>query len=188
MVRVPAAGTGADLLFTAAGTQGRAAIVVSVSVLPFALPAEVAAGDALGAMLRARDRGDRAVVEEFRTAAGHAAIGIRRIRRGAPADNGRLAFNTGQAQVLVVYRAAGALGVVSGACRHPGDLNATATLVAGLVARMTVTAGAAPGVASAAAGLAAPTGDRGPGEPGRGRDQRVQEHAADDAPRLGRHR
>ena len=70
-------------------------------------------------MLRARDRGDRAVVEEFQTAAGHPAIGIRRIRPGAPRENGRLAVNTGQAQVLVVYREAGALGVVSGACRNP---------------------------------------------------------------------
>ena len=155
MVRVPAAGTGADLLFTATDARngGDATIVVSVTVLPFALPPEVAASEALAAMLRARDRGDRAVVEEFQTAAGHPAIGIRRIRPGAPRENGRLAVNTGQAQVLVVYREAGALGVVSGACRHPRDLNATAALVAGLVARMTVTA-AAPAVAAAAPALA----------------------------------
>lgn len=150
LVRVPAAGTGADLLFTATDARngGHATIVVSVSVLPFALPPEVTAGEALAAMLRARDRGDRAVVEEFRTAAGHPAIGIRRIRPGAPRENGRLAVNTGQAQVLVVYREAGALGVVSGACRNPRELNATAALVAGLVARMTVTA-AAPAVTAA---------------------------------------
>ncbi|HEY5018625.1 MAG TPA: hypothetical protein VII59_17795 [Streptosporangiaceae bacterium] len=155
LVRVPAARTGADLLFTAADTRngGDATIVVSVTVLPFALPPEVSAGEALAAMLRARDRGDRAVVEEFSTAAGHPAIGIRRIRPGAPRENGRLAVNTGQAQVLVIYREAGALGVVSGACRNPRDLNATAALVAGLVARMTVTA-AAPGVAAAAPSLA----------------------------------
>ena len=155
LVRVPAAGTGADLLFTAAGAAdpagdgGGAAIVVSITVLPFELPPEVAAGEALGAMVRGRDRGDRAVVEEFRTTAGHPAIGIRRIRRGAPRADGRRAVSTGQAQALVVYRAAGALGVVTGACRHPADLNATAALVAGLVARMTVTA-AAPGSATAA--------------------------------------
>ena len=90
LVRVPAAGTGADLLFTAADTRngGDAAIVVSVTVLPFALPPGVTAGEALAAMLRARDRGDRAVVEEFRTAAGHPAIGIRRIRPGTPRENG----------------------------------------------------------------------------------------------------
>lgn len=82
------------------------------------------------------------MVEEFQTSAGHPAIGIRRIRPGAPRENGRLAVNTGQAQVLVVYREARALGVVSGACRDPRDLNATAALVAGLVARMTVTAAA----------------------------------------------
>lgn len=155
LVRVPASRTGADLLFTAADSRngGDATIVVSVTVLPFALPPEVTAGEALAAMLRARDRRDRAVVEEFLTAAGHPAIGIRRIRPGAPAENGRLAVKTGQAQVLVVYREAGALGVVSGACRNPRDLNATAALVAGLVARMTVTA-AAPGVAAAAPALA----------------------------------
>ena len=84
LVRVPAAGTGADLLFTAADARngGDTAIVVSVTVLPFALPAGVTAGEALAAMLRERDRGDRAVVEEFQTAAGHPAIGIRRIRPG----------------------------------------------------------------------------------------------------------
>ena len=153
LIRVPAAGTGADLLFTAAGDAGRAgdggaAIVVSITVLPFQLPPEVAPGDALGAMVRTRDRGDRAVVEEFRTAAGHPAIGIRRVRRGAPREDGRRAVSTGQAQALVVYRAVGALGVVTGACRSPADLNATAALVAGLVARMTVIA-AAPGSATA---------------------------------------
>ena len=155
MARVPAAGTGADLLFTATDARngGDATIVVSVTVLPFALPPGISAGEALAAMLRARDRGDRAVVEEFQTVAGHPAIGIRRIRPGAPRENGRLAVNTGQAQVLVVYREAGALGVVSGACRSPRDLNATAALVAGLVARMTVTA-AAPGCAAAAPALA----------------------------------
>jgi hypothetical protein len=154
LVRAPAAGTGADLLFTAAGDagpagDGGAAIVVSITVLPFQLPPEVAPGEALGAMVRARGRGDRAVVEEFQTAAGHPAIGIRRIRRGAPREDRRRAVSTGQAQALVVYRAAGALGVVTGACRNPADLNATAALVAGLVARMTVTA-AAPGSATAA--------------------------------------
>ena len=155
MVRVAAAGTGADLLFTATDARngGDATIVVSVTVLPFALPPGISASGALAAMLRARDRGDRAVVEEFQTAAGHPAIGIRRIRPGAPGENGRLAVNTGQAQVLVVYRQAGALGVVSGACRSPRDLNATAALVAGLVARMTVTA-AAPGITAAPPALA----------------------------------
>ena len=155
MVRVAAAGTGADLLFTATDARngGDATIVVSVTVLPFALPPGISAREALAAMLRARDRGDRAVVEEFQTAAGNRAIGIRRIRPGTPRENGRLAVNTGQAQVLVVYREAGALGVVSGACRSPRDLNATAALVAGLVARMTVTA-AAPAIAAAAPTLA----------------------------------
>jgi len=155
LVRVPAAETGADLLFTAADTRngGRATIVVSVTVLPFALPPGVTAAEALAAMLRERDRGDRAVVEEFQTAAGHPAIGIRRIRPGTPRENGRLAANTGQAQVLVVYHEPGALGVVSGACRDPRDLNATAALVAGLVARMRDTA-AASGHAAAAPTLA----------------------------------
>jgi hypothetical protein len=155
MVRVAAAGTGADLLFTATDARngGDATIVVSVTVLPFALPTGISAREALAAMLRARDRGDRAVVEEFQTVAGHPAIGIRRIRPGAPRENGRLAVNTGQAQVLVVYREAGALGVVSGACRSPRDLNATAALVTGLVARMMVN-GAAPGSAAPAQALA----------------------------------
>ena len=91
MVRVPAAGTGADLLFTATDARngGDATIVVSITVLPFALPPGISASEALAAMLRARDRGDRAVVEEFQTAAGHPAIGIRRIRAGAPRENGR---------------------------------------------------------------------------------------------------
>jgi hypothetical protein len=154
MVRVPAAGTGADLLFAAADTRngGAAAIVVSITVLPFELPPDVAAGEVVGSMLRARDRGDCAFVEEFSTRTGHYAVGIRRIRRGAPADNGGRAVHTGQAQVLVVYRELGALGVISGACRNPADLKATAILVAGLVARMTVTS--APAIAPPAPALA----------------------------------
>ena len=90
MVRVAAAGTGADLLFTATDARngGDATIVVSVTVLPFALPLGISASEALAAMLRARDRGDRAVVEEFQTVSGHPAIGIRRIRPGAPRENG----------------------------------------------------------------------------------------------------
>jgi hypothetical protein len=73
------------------------------------------------------------------------------MRATRPATSPAVAFRSRglrQAQVLVVYREVGALGVVSGACRNPRDLNATAGLVAGLVARMTVTA-VAPTVAAA---------------------------------------
>lgn len=148
MVSVPTDGTGADLIFTAAGAGCGydALIVVSVAVLPFEPPPQVAAGEVLGAMLRARDLESRAVVEEFSTKAGHPAIGIRRIRRAAPEENGWRAVNTGQAQALVIFGEAGALGVVTGACRNPGDLDATAARVAGIVARMTVRATTTTGV------------------------------------------
>ena len=176
MVRVSAAGTGADLLFTAAGVAewprperpagdgpaGEARATPGAATRRSWCRSPCCRSNCRRSRRRARrsapwsaggagDRGDRAVVEEFRTTAGHPAIGIRRIRRGAPREDGRRVFSTGQAQVLVVYRAAGALVVVSGACRRPADLNATAALVAGLVARMTVTAAAPVGATTAPA-------------------------------------
>ena len=49
-------------------------------------------------------------------------------------------MTTGQAQALVVFPGAGALGVVSAVCPDPADLDRAAALVTEIAARMTVTA------------------------------------------------
>lgn len=61
-------------------------------------------------------------------------------RRDAPRGT---QLTTGIAQALVIYPAPGALGIVSGICLSPDDLDPLAVLVAGVAARMTVTCAAA---------------------------------------------
>jgi hypothetical protein len=150
MVGLPADGSGADLVFTVAGARdGRDDfIVVSITVVPFDPPSRVAAHEVLAAMIRSRAPEKSALVEEFTTPAGCPAVGI---RRAATQEIGGRPVTSGQAQALVVYREPGALGVVSGACRHAADLDTTAVLVAGIAARMTVTAAATATPQSAAA-------------------------------------
>ena len=140
LVSLPADGSGADLIFAVAGTRdGRdAVVVVSITVTPFDPPPGVAAHEVLAAMLRSRAPEKSGLVEEFTTPAGCPAVGI---RRAATQEIGGRPVTSGQAQALVVYREPGALGVVSGACRRAADLDTTAVLVAGIAARMTVTAG-----------------------------------------------
>ena len=77
-----------------------------------------------------------AVIEEFRTPGGDPGVCLRcpvteRVR-------GR-DVTTWQAQALVAYPSAGALGVVSGVALDPADLDRAAALVAGIAAGMTVT-------------------------------------------------
>jgi hypothetical protein len=50
----------------------------------------------------------------------------------------------GLAQALVIYPGPGALGIVSGICLHPDDLDPAAVPVAGITARMTITRAALP--------------------------------------------
>jgi hypothetical protein len=48
-----------------------------------------------------------------------------------------------KAQALVIYPEPGALGIISGICLSPDDLDPLAVLVAGIAARMTITRAAA---------------------------------------------
>jgi hypothetical protein len=75
-------------------------------------------------------------VQEFTTSDGYAAVMFRGcVTRQVHGRD----VTTGQAQALVVYPGPGALGVVSGVCFHPDDLDRAADIVAGIAARMTVT-------------------------------------------------
>jgi hypothetical protein len=137
MASLPSEGTGADLIGVIRGVRnGRdTAIVIAITVAAFDPPAGVAADRVFRALPRARDPEGTALVEEFTTPAGDPAVGVRSTvtltLRGQ-------SVSVGQAQALVVYREAGALGVISGACCHADELDATAALVAGIAARMVV--------------------------------------------------
>jgi hypothetical protein len=117
---------------------GRTAVVlVSIAVTPCAPPAGVAVGEFLTAALRARHPASAGVVAEFATADGNPAVRV----SGTVIQqvNGR-PVTTGQAQALIVFPGAGALGVVSAVCPNTADLDRAAALVAGIAGQMTVTA------------------------------------------------
>jgi hypothetical protein len=119
-----------------------AAILVSITVTAFDPPPRVPPGEVLAAMLRARHPDGSApnasaLIEEFSTPDGNPAVGLRLI---STQEIRGQAVTTGQAQALVVFAGCGALAVVSGVCLHPDDLDRAAVLVAGIAARITVTA------------------------------------------------
>jgi hypothetical protein len=128
--------------FWSCPVDGRdAVILVSITVTAFdggrpAAGEAGTAGDILAARLRVRHPEATAVIEEFRTPGGDAAVCLRRpvTERVRGRD-----VTTWQAQALVAYPSAGALGVVSGVALDPADLDRAAGLVAEIAAGMTVT-------------------------------------------------
>lgn len=120
---------------TSTQVGGRDAVVlVSISVTAFQ-PGKPA-GDDLAARLRDRHAEGGACIEQFATEDGNPGVSVRRIV--TQQVNGR-DVTTGQAQALVVYPGAGALGVVSGIALDPADLGRAADLVTGIATGMTVT-------------------------------------------------
>ena len=115
-------------------------VLVSIAVTSFAPAPEVAPAEVLRAMLRARHAAGTAVIEELSTAEGNPAL---RIRCTVTEQRGGRSVTTGQAQAFVMFPGAGALGVVSAVCPVAADLDRAAGLVAGIAARMTVTAATA---------------------------------------------
>jgi hypothetical protein len=117
---------------------GRESVVlVAIAVAPFQPAAGAAADDVLKAALKSRHPAGAGIVEEFAAADGNPAVQVR--CAVTQRVNGRT-VTTGQAQALVVFPRAGALGVVSGLCANPADLDRAAVLVARIAAQMTVTA------------------------------------------------
>ena len=90
-------------------------------------------------MLRARHPAG-ALIEELATADGNPGL---RVRCAVTERRGGRAVTTGQVQAFVAFPGAGALAVVSAVCPDPADLDRAAGLVAGIAARMTVTAATA---------------------------------------------
>lgn len=122
---------------TSAPVDGRNAVVlVSITVTGFGQEQGKSAGDALVARLRARYPDGGAYIEPFTTPGGNPAVSVRRV--ATQRVNGR-DVTTGQAQALVAYPGAGALGVVSGVALDPDDLDRAAELVTEIAAGMTVT-------------------------------------------------
>jgi hypothetical protein len=129
--------------FWSAAADGRdAVILVSITVTPFdasgagVTGAAGSAADVLAARLRVRHPDAAAVIGQFRTPGGDTAVCLR-----CPVTeqvSGRK-VTTGQAQALVAYPSAGALGVVSAVALDPDDLDRAAALVAEIAGGMTVT-------------------------------------------------
>jgi hypothetical protein len=134
--------------------DGRSAVVL-VSMTVTALRQEPGtresgtgdAGGALAARLRARHAGTGARVRRFVTADGHPGVSTTRVV--TQRLNGR-DVATAQAQALVAYPEAGALGIVSAVAVDPADLSRAARLVSGIAARMSVTSTAAAALQTAA--------------------------------------
>ena len=112
-------------------------VLVAIAVTSFCPAPGAAPAEALRAMLRARHAAGPAVIEELSTTDGNPAL---RIRCQVTEQRGGRPVTTGQAQAFVVFPGAGALGVVSAVCPDAADLDRAAVLVAGIAARMTVTA------------------------------------------------
>jgi hypothetical protein len=126
---------------TWATVDGRSAVVlVSITVTAFQPGKDV--NDELAGRLRDRHPEGSARVEQLTTQGGNPAVVVRRVatQRVSGRD-----VTTGQAQALVAYPGAGALGIVSGVALDPDDLDRAADLVTEIASGMTVT------VASAAA-------------------------------------
>lgn len=147
MVGMPADGDWAAWTgFWSAPVDGRdAVILVSITVTAFDASGAGGVGtageagtaaDVLAARLRVRHPDPAAVIEEFRTPGGEPAVCLR--CSVTEQVRGR-DVTTWQAQALVAYPSAGALGVVSGVALDPADLDRAAALVSGIAAGMTVT-------------------------------------------------
>lgn len=118
-----------------AEVDGRRAVVL-VSITVTAFHPQKSAGDALDARLQARNADGNACIEQFCVPGGNPAFSVRRVvtQRVSGHD-----VTTAQAQALVAYPGAGALGVVSAVALDPADLDRAADLVTGIAAGMTVT-------------------------------------------------
>lgn len=137
MVGLPADGESAGWQGLASARLGGrdAVVLVSISVTPFR--PDRPAGELLAARLRDRYQEGDARIEQFATADGNPGVSVRRVARQR---RGEREVTTAQAQALVAYPGAGALGVVSGVALDPADLDFAAELVIGIAAVMTVTA------------------------------------------------
>jgi hypothetical protein len=124
----------------AAGSGAVSVALVSIAVTPLRLASAGTAGETLRAVLRERHPTGAAVIDEIATAGGQPAL---RVRETVTQPVNGHPVTTGQAQVLVVFPGAGALGVVSGICPDPADLDRAAALVSEIAAGLSVTAGQA---------------------------------------------
>jgi hypothetical protein len=124
----------------AADGERKSVVLVAIAVTAFAAAPGVAPAEALGALLRARHPAGTALIEELAAADGNPAL---RIRCSVTEQRDGRPVTTGQAQAFVVFPGAGALGVVSAVCPDAADLDRACVLVAGIAARMTVTAATA---------------------------------------------
>jgi hypothetical protein len=120
--------------------EHRSVVLVAIAVTSFTPVPGATPAEELTALLRARHPADAAVIEELSTADGNPAL---RVSCTVTEQRDGRSVTTGQAQAFVVFPGAGALGVVSAVCPDAADLDRAASLVAGIAARMTVSAATA---------------------------------------------
>jgi hypothetical protein len=120
--------------------ERKSVVLVAIAVTSFCPAPGAAPAEELGAILRTRHAAGTAVIEELSTADGNPAL---RTRCTVTEQRGGRQVTTGQVQAFVVFPGADALGVVSAVCPDAADLDRAAVLVAGIAARMTVTAATA---------------------------------------------
>jgi len=138
LVGMPAEGGGDGPAWhgvTCTEVDGRQAVVL-VSITVTAFHPQQPAGEALAARLQTRHADESACIEQFAAPGGNPAFSVRRVvtQRVSGRD-----VTTGQAQALVAYPGADALGVVSAVALDPQDLDRAADLVTGIATGMTVT-------------------------------------------------
>jgi hypothetical protein len=115
-------------------------VLVAIAVTSFAAAPGAEPAEELAAILRARRPAGTTAIDELPAADGNPAL---LIRCTVTEQRGGRSVTTGQAQAFVLFPGAGALGVVSAVCPDPADLDRACGLVAGIAARMTVTAATA---------------------------------------------
>jgi hypothetical protein len=131
--------TGFDCAAGPVDGERTSVVLVAIAVTPFAPAPGATPAEALRATLRARHPAG-AVIDELSTADGSPGL---RVRCAVTERRAGRAVTTGQVQAFVAFPGAGALAVVSAVCPDPADLDRAAGLVAGIAARMTVTAATA---------------------------------------------
>jgi hypothetical protein len=121
-------------------------LLLGVAAAPLEPPEGIDTASLLAAMLRHSYPEASALVEEFETDHGQA-VGVRRcdeLTLPFPGPDGQPArIDTGISQAMVIFPEAKLLGVVTGFCFDPDDIDLTTVFTAAIAHRLTVTRGAA---------------------------------------------
>lgn len=118
---------------------GARMLLLGVAAAPLEPPEGIDTASLLAAMLRHSYPEASALIEEFQTEHGQA-VGVRRCDELAlpfPGSDGQpVRIDTGISQAMVIFPEARLLGVVTGFCFDPGDIDLTTVFTAAIAHRM----------------------------------------------------